>query len=171
MRVEFVNPFIKSLANTFDVMLQQKVTRGDLELKSNFCPLHPVSGIIGLSGKATGTVVLSLSEVVALKAASTMLMTELSVIDDDVTDAVGELVNMVTGGAKAELEAYNLSISLPGVVTGKNHSVNFPSKVTPICVPFSTEWGPLALEVGLITSSEIPAASSATTQQPQEVLS
>ena len=73
----------------------------------------------------------------------------LGLLLDDVLDAVGELANMIAGQAKAELEEFDLSVSLPNVVTGKDHVVRFPSKSAPICVPYDTDLGPLLLEVGL----------------------
>ena len=149
MRAEFINPFITAVDNTFKTMLACEVRRGAIALKDNNTPEHCISGIIGLSGKAIGTVVLSLSEDVALKAASAMLIVEKTSLDDDVTDAVGELTNMVAGGAKAELECYQLQVTLPTVITGRDHDVRFPSDVTPICVSFDTDWGPMTLEVGL----------------------
>jgi chemotaxis protein CheX len=148
MRVEYINPFIVSLQNVFWTMLGCDVHRGAICLKGDSTPRHPVSGVIGLSGNAIGTVVLSLSEVVALKVTSRMLMSETTRIDADVVDAVGELTNMVAGAAKSQLEQFQLMVSLPNVVTGCGHEIRFPSNVTPICVPFTTEWGPLALEVG-----------------------
>lgn len=148
MRVEYINPFITSLCNAFRTMLECEVHRGSICLKNDQSPRYTVSGVVGLSGNAVGTVVLSLSEQVALKAASVMLMAEATSIDADVIDAVGELTNMVAGAAKAELEEYHLMVSLPNVVTGVNHEIRFPSNVRPICVPFSSDWGPLALEVG-----------------------
>lgn len=158
MKVEYINPFLSSLANAFDTMLGCQVTRKDLCLKNGAAPAHDVSGVIGLSGRAVGMVVLSLSKEVAIKAASTMLMIEAAELDNDVIDAVGELTNMVAGAAKAELEEYELSISLPSVVTGKNHEVRFPSNVTPICVPYDTPWGPLTLEVGFVPKQDpVPA--------------
>ncbi|MFZ5833546.1 MAG: chemotaxis protein CheX [Planctomycetota bacterium] len=149
MRVEIINPFIASLDNAFRTMLGCSVERGPICLVDSRKPKYDVSGVIGLSGNAVGTVVLSLSEAVAVKAASVMLLCETSEINDDVVDAVGELTNMVAGAAKAELEEYRLMVSLPSVITGRHHEVRFPSNVTPICVPFNTSWGPLALEVGL----------------------
>ena len=44
----------------------------------------------------------SFSKEVARKAASTMLMTEATTIDEGVVDAVGEVANMVAGAAKSE---------------------------------------------------------------------
>jgi len=154
MKAEYINPFLRSLANTFETMLGCTIERGTICLKKDQVAIFDISGIIGLSGKAIGTVVVSLSEEVALKATSAMLMCEATQIDEDVIDAVGEIANMVAGAAKAELEEYDMSVSLPNVITGKGHEVLFPSDVTPICVPFSSPWGPLTLEVGLAEVSE-----------------
>jgi chemotaxis protein CheX len=154
MKAEYINPFMTSLANAFDTMLNCPVHRGQLTFKSAETPVFEVSGVIGLSGKAVGTVVLSLSKEVAIKAASTMLMMEATELNSDVVDAVGELTNMVAGAAKAKLEELNLSISLPNVILGSGHEIHFPSNVTPISVPFTCEWGPLAIEVGLVPVPE-----------------
>ena len=157
MRADYINPFIKSLNRVFRTMLDCEVRRGQPYLKVNGSSEYPISGVIGLSGRSVGTIVLSLSENVAIRAASTMLSCELSNIDADVCDAIGELTNMVAGAAKAELEEYRLSVSLPNIITGRGHDVRFPSTVTPLCVPFETAWGPLLLEVGLVEVRE-PAA-------------
>lgn len=149
MRADYINPFITSLINTFETMLGCTLSRGQLYLKDSNTKLHDVSGIIGLSGQAQGTVVLSVDRNVALRATSTLLMCETTEMSSDVVDAVGELTNMVAGGAKAQLHEYDLSISLPGVIKGEGHEVCFPSDVTPICVPFTCEWGDLKIEVGL----------------------
>lgn len=151
MRVEHINPFISSLKKTFQTMLGCEARRGALALKGNHRAAHLVSGVIGLTGKAVGTVVVSFSEELALKAASTMLMAEATEINDEVLDAVGELTNMVAGAAKSELEQYEMKSSLPSVITGRDHEIHFPSNVTPIEIPFETDWGPLTLEVGLVS--------------------
>jgi chemotaxis protein CheX len=158
MRAEHINPFLSSLTNTFRTMLAIDVSRGNMWLKTDNSALHEVSGVIGLSGRAVGSVVLSLSAELAKRAASHMLMTEIDEINDDVTDAVGELANMVAGAAKAQLEELEMSVSLPNVITGTNYSVRFPSDVKPICIPFTTDWGPLVLEVGL-TPAMVPVGA------------
>ena len=146
--VDYINPVIAGLEDTFSTMLGSKVERSGLDLMANNLALHPVSGIIGVSGKAVGTVVLSMSEGVAIKAASTMLMAELKEIDDDVMDAVGEITNMVCGSAKAKLAQYSLSMSLPNVLFGKECRLHFPQNSHPISIPFKCDWGPLALQIG-----------------------
>ncbi len=146
--IDYINPVIAGLEKTFQTMLQCNVERLGLGLMENNLALHPISGIIGISGKGVGTVVLSLSESVALKAASTMLMAELSEIDDEVMDAVGEITNMVCGAAKARLEQFHLSMSLPNVLSGTNCRLHFPQNARPISIPFKCAWGELALQIG-----------------------
>lgn len=153
MKVEHINPFLKAVASTFSTMLDAHSKRGELTLGDPRKRKYPISGIIGLSGEASGMVVINLSEEVAIKAASKLLMEEQTELSTDVLDAVGELANMIAGQAKADLSEYNLSISLPNVVTGEGHEVRFPSNNPPLCVPFETDLGPLFLEVGFETAA------------------
>ena len=147
--IDYINPVIAGLEEVFDKMLNCKVERKGIGLMENNQALYPVSGIIGISGKGVGTVVLSMQQSVALKAARVMLMTEdITEIDDDVLDAVGELTNMVCGDAKAKLAQYQLSISLPNILCGDNCRLYFPRNSSPISIPFQCEWGLLALQIG-----------------------
>ncbi len=148
IEIDYINPVIVALENAFETMLGTPIQRTGLGLKENNCALHPVSGIIGVGGRAVGTIVLSMSHAVAQKAASAMLMTEITETDDDVMDAVGELTNMVAGGAKAKLEEFHLQMSLPNVLCGDNCRLHFPPNAHPIAIPFKCQWGPLALEIG-----------------------
>ncbi|MGL4944066.1 MAG: chemotaxis protein CheX [Thermoguttaceae bacterium] len=153
--VEFVNPFIGAVVETFATMADCAVRRGAPVLKQNGIVLHPVSGVIGLSSKdVVGTVVLTMSEAVALHCASVMLMSTYTVIDADVIDAVGELTNIVAGNAKAQLESYHMSLSMPNVLLGAQTEIVFPKDSRPITIPFETQYGGIAVEVGFAGSSE-----------------
>lgn len=157
MKVEFINPFVTSVTSLFDTMLGIELTRGQPFVKGSIQPEHDISGTIGLTGKAKGVVVLSLSKELALRATEVLLTERPEDINDDVVDAVGELANIVAGGAKAQLEQLAMSVSLPTVITGKNHYVGFPSEIAAVCIPFHCEWGDVTVEVGLV-------------EQPVEVL-
>jgi chemotaxis protein CheX len=161
MNVEHINPFLAATVSVFDTMLNCKLERGVPHLKGGTQPQHEVSGVIGLSGKAQGTVVLGLSRQAALSAAEALLQERTTEINGDVRDAVGELVNIIAGSAKAKLEHLSLSVSLPTVITGKNHCVDFPSKVTPICIPFNSPWGEISVEVGLCETHGSGSAAEA----------
>jgi chemotaxis protein CheX len=59
------------------------------------------------------------------------------------------------------LEHLDMRVSLPTVITGKCHCIEFPTKVTPLCIPFKSPWGDITVEVGLceLSSTAVVAAN------------
>ena len=99
-----------------------------------------ISGVIGLTGEARGAVVISMRDDLAIRLTSILTGMSHKVLYDDVIDAVGELINIIAGNVKQELEdAFRLVISLPTIVKGKEHTINWPdSQTRVICIPFVT---------------------------------
>jgi chemotaxis protein CheX len=154
LKAKYINPFVNAAVDVFSTMLQCELTRGKLTIGNGAQPTMDISGVIGLSGRASGTVVLSLDRAVALSATEILLSQKCEAIDGDVIDAVGELTNMVAGRAKAGLEHLAMSLALPTVITGKNHVISFGSATQTIAIPFTCEWGGAVLEVGLVEGPE-----------------
>ncbi|MHC4874910.1 MAG: chemotaxis protein CheX [Planctomycetota bacterium] len=167
MDVSFINHFIESATNVFDTMLGVQIRRKSLSLKDSPAPTHEVSAIIGLSGKVVGSVVVSFATDAALKSAGEMLLTEFDEVNAEVVDAVGELTNMIAGGAKAAMDHMELSLGLPNVVCGMDHKIFFPGNVKPISVGFDTPWGELAIDVGF---NEVLEGSLADVDAQQEAV-
>lgn len=67
-----------------------------------------------------------------------------------VVDAIGEVTNMIAGAAKARLAELELSLGLPTVLIGSSACVAFPSRATPISIPFDSALGKLVVEVGIV---------------------
>jgi len=154
MSVDYINPMISATMNVFEMMLGCKPTRTGLLLKESHTPKFELSAVIGVTGNAAGTIVLSLSKKAAIDVLERMVGIETDEIDADVRDAVGELTNMIAGQAKAQMAQLELSISIPNIVSGSDHVVHYPSDVTPICVDFESEVGPFTIEVGFAALSE-----------------
>ena len=149
IEIDYINPVVLGLEEVFQTMLNCNVERTGIGLMENSLALYRVSGIVGISGKGAGTVVLSMQPSVAIKATETMLMMEgITEVNGDVLDTVGELTNMVCGSAKAKLAQFHLSISLPNVLAGDDCWLYFPQKAHPISIPFKCPWGLLALQIG-----------------------
>jgi chemotaxis protein CheX len=153
MNVAYVNPFIVSTIETFKTMMKIDAMPQNPELKKDGGLLYDITGIIGLSGNAQGAISLSFPKIVALKAVSAMVGSEMKIIGPEITDAIGEIVNIIAGNAKQNLTQYNLTISLPNVIVGKDHSVAAPSGIATIVVPFTSAIGNFAMEVSLKTKS------------------
>ena len=150
MKPEYIDPFLNSAVSTFEIMLGCKLIPGEPFVKSATNGQQEISGMVGLSGKAKGTVILSLSREAAISASAAMLGEQITEVNGDVTDAVGELTNIIAGGAKAQLEKLALNVSLPTVIVGKQYAFEFPQSVAPVCIPYECPWGYVAVEVGLV---------------------
>ncbi len=151
MDVSFVNPFLKSTAETMNTMLGISVRTGSPELKKEAKHTYDVSGVIGLSGEAQGVISISFPKQVALKIVSKLLGTEIKIVGEELTDGIGEIANIIAGSAKQHLTNYKLSISLPNVVVGAGHKIQVPSGVPTVVVPLQTDIGSFAMEVALKT--------------------
>ncbi len=164
MNVRFINPFIASICNTLETMCATKVTIGKPSLKGDNDGSTDVSGVIGFSGDAAGSLVLHFSFDVASAIASKFAGCEITQDHEDFSDAIGELANMVAGAAKAQFEGLNVSISLPNVVVGKGHNVTSSKGEKRVIIPCETEVGNFMVEVGMIIkkASESRQAVAAT---------
>jgi len=163
MRVEHINPFIVALTQVFESTVGITPSRSNLGIKEGNVPTHDISAIIGLSGNAFGSVVLSFPQRTAQRVVSAMVGED-NPSRDHIADGVGELVNMVAGMAKGLLADSGLKtyIAIPRVIFGLGHFIHRPKGVTCVQVQFETDLGGLALEVALNIHKETSAISSAT---------
>jgi len=151
MDVAYVNPFVVSTIETFEKMLSSEAKPGKVMLKANANFSYDVSGVIGLSGEAQGSICLSFPKLIALKVTSKLIGQEIKIVADEVADCIGEIANIIAGNAKQHLTQFNLSISLPKVIIGKDHVIASLKGIPTIVVPFSSSIGDFAMEVSLKT--------------------
>lgn len=147
VKVEHINPFVTATMETFLTMVKATIVPGKIFLVKGAKLHHDISGIIGLSGGAKGTIALSFPKLTALKTVSQLIEEKVVTIDDIVKDAVGELANIVAGAAKKDLSQYDISISLPTVVIGEGHELQGGKEVIPMAVPFDSPLGIFSLIV------------------------
>jgi len=152
MDVSYINPFIISTIETFQKMLKSEAKPGQVQLKNDTTYTYDVSGVIGLSGEAQGSICLSFPKLIALKVVSALVGAEIKIIGPEVADAIGEIANIIAGNAKQHLTQFNLSISLPKVIMGKDHKIASQRGVPTIVVPFDCPLGNFAMEVSLKTA-------------------
>jgi|WetSurMetagenome_2_1015567.scaffolds.fasta_scaffold34734_2 chemotaxis protein CheX len=87
-----------------------------------------VSAIVGFGGKLSGFLALHMSPADACFLASGMLGMGFSELDEIVSDAMGEIVNMLAGGLKkyASQTEELFKISIPSVISGNDYSTHAP---------------------------------------------
>lgn len=151
MKVEYINPFIESVYELFSTMLSSKATRGNIGVFNSTPSPRDITALIGLSGRARGMVALAFPNKTALNMVDRLLGTKSKVVDDTVSDAVAELVNIVAGGAKAKFPTKEgsppIDLSLPTVVRGNSYNVNYPSGSVWLEVPFESDLGEFYMRV------------------------
>jgi chemotaxis protein CheX len=151
MNVAFINPFIESTLRSLEMMAGIAAEKAGLEIKEDLITTYDISAIIGLTGETSGSIIISMPITLACKIASNMLMEEISSLNRNVEDAIGEIGNIVVGDARRALiqDGHQLNISIPTVVIGAGHKISRSGDIPCIAIPFTTEFGDFEVNVGL----------------------
>ena len=145
----YVTAFIAATQHVFQTMLRQEVSFGK-PVPGRLPHLDSdISGIIGMTGDVVGTVVLSLPAASAAKIVESFAGSTLDPHSDDFADAIGELVNMISGNAKAMFDGLEVRISCPSVVIGKGHTVQQPSDSVCVTIPCESSCGGFSVDVSI----------------------
>ena len=148
---------LKSL-NTSEELLSQQLMRDVKEIFGSMVGLEDllhlpiqidpvtnfkdcISALVGLAGTYNGLVSLHMPSSLAIAATSSMLGMEVTELDDDVNDAMGEIANMIAGSFKQHLSksGMDVHISTPSVVYGKEYIITLGNNPDQIAVRFATE--------------------------------
>jgi chemotaxis protein CheX len=151
MNVKFINPFLEGTISVLKTMAFVEPKPGKPYLKTDSLARGDISGIIGLTGSATGSLALSFSEAAILKIVSNMVGENIKTMNDEIKDAVGEITNMISGVARKNLEVdgFYIQAAIPTVVTGKNHSITHVSGGQSLIIPFEIAEGKFVVDVSL----------------------
>ena len=152
MDVKYINPFINSVVHTMETMLGSSPDRLDPFIKDNGNAQGDVSGIIGFTSREiVGCIALTFPAKTAQKFYEIMIGEPTPRINEEVQDTVGELANIVAGGAKEEFSDLGISyhISIPTIVSGKNHRISHKDGVLVVVIPFKLQGYPFYMEVSM----------------------
>ena len=152
MNIEFINPFVSAAVNVLRTMAATDLKVGKISKRDDTVTLGEVTGIIGMaSQEISGNMVLSFERKTILGIVHRMLMEEFTEINHEVVDAVGELTNMICGGAKGELnkKGYLFDMASPVMVVGKNVEITQMSEGPTMSIPFYTQDGMFVVEANL----------------------
>lgn len=151
MDASIINPFITATLNVIETMAFLKATAGKPFLKKDDTARGDVTGVIGITGAAHGTISVTFDEGSILKIVSNMFGEEITELDSEVADAAGELTNMISGQARQKLEEAGkiFEAAIPSVITGKGHKIIHITDGPKIAIPFTLEKNEFTIEVCL----------------------
>ena len=151
MDVKFINPFLYGTNEVMEKMAFISPVAGKPFAKSSDAACGDISGIIGMTGDATGSLALSFTESCILGICEKMLGEKHTEINRSVLDTVGELTNMISGASRKLMEKDDLKViaAIPTIVYGRAHTIHHVVKGPSIVIPFSTECGDFVIDVCL----------------------
>ena len=149
MKVELINPFIEATLNVLETT--SSITTNPLEpfVKKDNIALGCVTGLIDLNGEYSASVAITFTETCILKIVSNMFGEEITKVDEDIYDAVGEISNMIAGQVSLSITEFgeSLKATFKKVLSENKHQIDHIVKKPILAVPFSTDAGEFTIEV------------------------
>ena len=145
-------PFRDSLIHIFETMISLTPEPEGVLDNTAHDITSDITGTIGITGDITGTVSVRFPKDLACRISSLLLGTEISEIGREVGDAVGEIANMVAGGAKGiliQLHDLTYQLAIPSVVLGSGHTIAYPEGISSRVIPFALNGSKFYLEICL----------------------
>ncbi|MCP5006965.1 MAG: chemotaxis protein CheX [Planctomycetes bacterium] len=125
-----VKETIASTQEIFSTMIPMEITPGETFTQNEGDVKENVMSLVSFSGEHSGIISLFCSKIIALKITSLMLGMDVTELDHDTKDAIGEVTNMIAGSLKnkvhTELGAMHLAV--PVVVGGTDITLSSSSK-------------------------------------------
>lgn len=156
-------PFVAAVTETFSGLLGLEAIGSNVEDALHDDGRDGITALIEFSGPRFGVVIVTFPPDVARSAVTRMLAGAGGEVEEgDVTDGVGELVNIVSGRAKSVLSALGmrgLDMSVPTVLTGFSLSDLGLADADWSRIDFATEVGSFTLRVAFARpANAAPAA-------------
>ncbi len=149
MDAEFVNPFIEATLHILETTAKMQAKAKRPYLKKDEVAKGTISCMLELSGDFKGTISVSFMEDCILNIVSKMFMEEMTEVNDDIKDAVGEIGNMICGQVTTKLTELGktLKAQMKIVSMGQDHTITHLSDRPVIAMPYDTENGEFTIEV------------------------
>jgi chemotaxis protein CheX len=149
MNVDFINPFLSSLLNVMSTMARLELIPQKPSLKKSNVAKGDISGLIGMvSDKAKGSLSITFDASLAIATMQGMVGEAPDEVNSELTDLIGEITNMVTGGAKRLLSEKGIEFDMatPMVVSGESHTIHHKAKGAVIIIPLHSKHGKAFIE-------------------------
>ncbi len=148
--LEFIKPFLKGAKSAFETQCNTPIQPQKPYIKTAPVENIAIAAVLSLtSDNLHGSVALSFPEAVFLKVYENMFEEKHTAISKETEDAAAELLNIIYGAAKVELnqKGYNFPKSLPTILRGEKLIIRQTSDATTVVVPLEAAGGCFYLEV------------------------
>lgn len=151
--MDLENVLIDTTLEVFASMIFIEITP-EVSSEENAAIEYNLSSLIGLAGDFKGILAIQCPAEVAMGITGAMLGMEVTELDGDVKDAIGEIANMVAGGLKEALigAGTKTELAIPTTVIGTSIRTSGLSGASRVMIPFTSPLGRFGVELRYIQS-------------------
>lgn len=152
--MELIDPFIRAIKTTFEIQANTPVKIGQIRAK-NLDETHDcdIAAVVSLASKKyNGSIAICFPSPVFLQIYSNMLGEKHEIITRETEDCAGEILNMIFGVAKAELNdkgGWDIQRAIPAIVRGQSLRVHHLSRGVAMIVPVEITGGKFHVEMSM----------------------
>lgn len=135
---KLLQAFVDGVLKTLATIAQTEAKVGKPFIEPELSETGEIAGMVGMvAPPLKGTLLISFSKDSIFQVLENMLGEKHTEINRDVSDAVGELTNMIYGTAKTALNqmGYNFEMAIPSVIHGK-FTLTKSTKGATLVIPF-----------------------------------
>lgn len=150
LNMDFIQPFLLATKKTFETQIQTTIKPLTPSLKKASVPGVDIASVLTLvSNGMSGSFVLCFSEEVFLKVYGSMVGESFDKITPEIEDAASEIVNIIYGLAKVDLnvKGYSFPKAFPTVLRGEKISIRQSGSKPAVIMPFETGLGRFHIEI------------------------
>jgi CheY-specific phosphatase CheX/anti-anti-sigma regulatory factor len=150
LNMDFIQPFLLATKKTFETQIQTTIKPLTPSLKKGSQSGVDIASVLTLvSNGMSGSFVLCFSEEVFLKVYGSMVGESFDKITPEIEDAASEIVNIIYGLAKVDLNAkgYTFPKAFPTVLRGEKISIRQSGSKPAVIMPFETGLGKFHIEI------------------------
>ncbi|MGB3212371.1 MAG: chemotaxis protein CheX [Desulforhopalus sp.] len=140
---------ITGTKDVFSTMLMVDL-QSETVIENRKCDIQSnLTSMIGLGGGIRGVLAIHCPAAVAKEITGAFLGMDVSELDDDVKDAIGEIANMVAGNLKVSYGKIdiNIELAIPTSIVGKSFSVSGVADARRVTVPLAMGDGTFWVEL------------------------
>lgn len=149
MRAEIINPFINATIEVLKSMAYTDSEPGKPFLKQGDNAIGDVTSIVGITGEPDATFSITFDSESILDIVSKMFGESITELSQEVAEATGEIVNMISGKARREMDKKGIHYdgAIPTIITGAGHEIKHISEGPVIAIPFKSPKGRFTMEI------------------------
>lgn len=142
---------VSSTVEIFTTMVMMDVAVSDEICEKLKTLENTITGVIGLAGTHKGVLAIHFPIPVACAITTSFLGMEVTELNEDVEDAIGEIANMLGGNVKSILseKGRDIDLSLPTTISGKEYVFQTIKSAERVAIPFRVATGSFVVELQL----------------------